>query len=217
MYFCHPSKQLQQAFALKPYQGIAPELAQYLFVGLDANYDKNIEFQSVFVQILEYLKDGVTFWRKNNVHHPFLLSHYKGDGQFFHKSFARIGFGTEHAEKVSFVELLHVPTYGRSSLVLDDLDHAHLDRINHAIMFGAARHIFIPSGVARLMRLTGLFSWMPRNPLGTRDGLDVWYKSESKVVYSHYHFSVFGKFEQRKQAQLRAMRLLVPDIDDTFS
>jgi len=40
MYVPHPSRELTELFAQKPYQGVAPDRAAFLFVGLDANYGK---------------------------------------------------------------------------------------------------------------------------------------------------------------------------------
>jgi len=120
VYILHPSPELRALFAAKPYQGVAPDKATFLFVGLDANYDEAIDFSPVFPFIREYHTDGVAFWRRYGVHHPFLLPQYSGDGQLYHRSFARIGFGPQHANLVSFVELLHVPTVGRDKLARDE-------------------------------------------------------------------------------------------------
>jgi hypothetical protein len=35
--------------------------------------------------------------------------------------------------------------------------------------------------------------------------LKVWRKTGSKTIYWHYHFSVYGKFEQKKAGQLKAI------------
>src|SRR5262245_44968198 len=122
MYLAHPSERLNRAFAARPFQGAEPEKAAFLFVGLDANYSANVEASPIFATLLEYLEDGVAFWRKSGVHHPFLLEEYRGDGRKYHKTFADIGFTPANAADVSFVELLHVPTVGRSKLVADDLN-----------------------------------------------------------------------------------------------
>ena len=118
-YRLHPSGALNRAFAARPYQGAEPEKATFLFVGLDANYSPAIEQNAVFDRVLDYLEDGVAFWKTHGVHHPFLLPQYRGDGQKYHKTFARIGFRPEHAEEVSFIEMLHVPTVGQSKLTID--------------------------------------------------------------------------------------------------
>src|SRR5258706_1318579 len=53
MYAAHPSRELNDLFAHKPYQGAAPELATFLFIGLDANYDEQIAEKPIFPKILE--------------------------------------------------------------------------------------------------------------------------------------------------------------------
>lgn len=203
MYTRHPSDALNALFEAQPYQGAVPESATFLFVGLDANYDAAIEQSPAFATILEYHADGVSFWRKYGVHHPFLLPGYAADGRLYHRSFAKIGFTPAQADQVSFVELLHVPTVGRSVLVPEDLDRAHLAVISRSILQGEAQHVFLPSAVARLMRASKMFPWLTRTPVANCGALDVLYQEGSKTVYSHLHFSVYGKFEQRKREQAR--------------
>lgn len=209
MYHSHPSELLQQAFAARPFQGTEPEKATFLFVGLDANYSPAIEQGPIFSQLLDYLQDGVAFWRAHGVHHPFLLLGYKGDGRKYHRTFAKIGFRPEHASLVSFDELLSVPTYGRSALVPEDLDREHLLRLRSAIEDGCARYIFVPEGVGRLMRGSQLFPWMPTVPCDQDGPLKVWAELGSKTVFWHYHFSVYGRFERAKAEQLRAIGRLI--------
>lgn len=43
MYDTHPSTLLKNTFLKKAFQGVAPEKAIYLFLGLDANYSETIE------------------------------------------------------------------------------------------------------------------------------------------------------------------------------
>lgn len=203
MYHPHPSKILNQAFRTKPYQCVAPDRAAFLFIGLDANYDEAIERSPIFPRLLEYHEDGVAFWQRYGVHHPFLLPSYHGDGKFYHRSFAQIGFRTIHAPLVSFVELLHIPTFGRSSLAPADLDRTHLANVNRAITHGAAQHIFIPDRVARLMRATGMFPWLPPAPLDNGMPLRTWARIGDKTAWWHYHLSVYGKFNEMKIEQLK--------------
>lgn len=210
MYAQHPSKTLNELFSRKPFQGAEPESATYLFVGLDANYSPTVEQNPVFPQLLEYLEDGVGFWKAYGVHHPFLLPAYKkGDGWKYHHTFSKIGFRQEHAPLVSFIELLHVPTSGRSQLEATDLNREHLERLHKAIQNGVAKHVFIPDGVARLMRNFRLFSWLPKQPLGAGNALKLWFESNTKQIHWHYHFSVYGKFEQQKKEQLNAIGQLL--------
>lgn len=77
MFTQHPSVALNDLFASKPYQGVSPNQARFLFVGLDANYDRNIEQSQVFPKLLEYHRDGAAFWRTYGVHHPFMLGKFQ--------------------------------------------------------------------------------------------------------------------------------------------
>ena len=126
---------------------------------MDANYDADIESSRAFSSVLDYHRDSVSFWQREGVHHPFLLSTYprSGKGRRYHANFARLGFVAQHARLVSFVELLHVPTVGKNPLTVADFDPVHLDRVNAAIINGNAEHIFISDKVSRLMRQTGHF------------------------------------------------------------
>lgn len=208
MYTPHPSATLQSLFRSRPFQGADPREAAFLFVGLDANYAPDIESSGAFPSILRYHEDGVGFWQKHGVHHPFLLPGYSGDGKRYHKNFAQIGFSAAHAANVSFIELLDVPTSGRSKLVADDLGERHLGVLRDLILNGPARHVFLSAGVSRLMRETSVFAWLPRNPTGQRDGLDVLWERQQKTVYSHLHFSNYGKFEARRKLEAMAIRRL---------
>jgi hypothetical protein len=208
MFSAHPSPSLNSLFHAKPYQGANPEEAKFLFIGLDANYDAEVEDKPIFAKLQEYHEDGVTFWRNHQVHHPFLLPQYTGDGRFYHRSFSRIGFKPEHAAQVSFIELLHVPTVGRSKLVPEDLSSQHLRMLNEVVLAGAAQHIFVPQAVARLMQASGQFAWLPKRPTEQFGPLAILYRQGTKAVYSHLHFSVYGKFEERKVNEAAAIQSL---------
>jgi hypothetical protein len=210
VYYAHPSQSLNRVFADRPFQGVAPEAATFLFVGLDANYSPSIEQSPVFPQVLDYLSDGVAFWRKTGLHHPFLLPEYRyGDGARYHRTFARIGFGAEHADLVSFIELLHVPSFGRSKLAVNDLDGDHLRRINQAIVGGGVRYVFVPDSVAKLMRATSAFPWLPDRAAGDGGALSIWSRTDTATVFCHYHLSVYGHQEKKKREQIAEIGQLV--------
>ena len=149
----------------------------------------------------------MAFWQRHGVHHPFLLSGYTGDGKRFHRTFSRIGLTPAEADKVSFIELLAVPTSGRSSLVAADLDSAHLKLLHGAMFDGSARHVFVSAGVARLMRQTGRFPQLAKNASG--DGpLPALHSDPDRAVYQHLHFSNYGKFQAQLDRELLAIAAL---------
>ena len=210
MYYLHPSETLRRIFSTRPFQGVEPERASFVFVGLDANYSPDIESSPIFPQLLNYLSDGFEFWRTSGVHHPFMLPAYgNGDGARYHRSFASIGFRSEHASLVSFVEVLHHPTYGRSALDVVDLDRAHLQRLNALVQAGTARYVFVPDSVARLMRRSRAFPWLPNAPHDDGGALTVWHKTATTTVFCHYHLSTYGHQEQKKREQIAEIRRLI--------
>lgn len=214
MYEPHPSHELNTQFAHKPYQGVLPSEANFLFIGLDANYAPDLERSSSFQNVLEYHQDGVAFWQSHGIHHPFLLPEYRGDGRRYHQTFARIGFTPKHAHLVSFVELLHVPTVGRSKLTAQDLDSLHLKWINEAILQGNPKNVFVSAGVARLMRASKAFPWLPKVS-SSSEPLHVLYSQPTCTVYSHLHFSNYGKFQRQMEVEARAIAALIPTGNKT--
>lgn len=199
-------------FSLRaPFKGRSLSRLHSFFVGLDANYGPNIESSPIFPDLLDYLSDGVEFWRRRGVHHPFLLPAYgNADGARYHRSFASVGFRREHAPLVSFVEVLHLPTYGRSALEVADLDKTHLRRLDALVQSGTARYVFIPDSVARLMRRSKSFPWLPDEPRNDGRALTVWHKTPTTTVFCHYHLSTYGHQEQKKREQLSEIRRLIP-------
>lgn len=209
MFQKHGNRELAELFASKPYQGAEPERSRFLFIGLDANYAADIEHNPIFPCLLRYHADGPAFWREASVHHPFLLPAYSGDGKRYHRTFAKIGFTSEHADQVSFMELLHLPTVGRNRLEPVDLDVLHLRRLRAAIFQGGAEYIFVPAGVLRLMRSTSFFNELSSRPRPT-DSLQILFDDGVRQVFQHLHFSNYGKFESRLQAEARAIAALIP-------
>jgi hypothetical protein len=204
----HPSWALNEQFRRKPYQGVPPDNARFLFVGLDANYAADIEGSPIFQKLLQYHEDGVGFWRYNGVHHPFLLPQYKGDGRRYHRTFAKIGFQPMHADLVSFTELLDCPTVGRSRLIPDELNPAHLKALHRAIFRGSARFTFVSASVQRLMHASGMFPELS-SVRRTFGALRVLYEGDDRAVFLNLHFSNYGKFEQQLQAEARAIASLL--------
>jgi len=207
MYQPHPSKKLNQLFRAKPHQGAEPDTAEFLFVGLDANYASDVEGQPSFKTIQQYHDDGVSFWHRHGVHHPFLLAEYAGAGRRYHQNFAKVGFTPKDAERVSFIELLHVPTCGRNLLSVFDLDDNHLNRVNRYIIEGAAKHIFVSAGVLRLMQAIPVFSWLPRKTDSHGTLKTVWTRG-GKSIYLHLHFSNYGKFAAQMRREAEAIYAL---------
>ena len=210
MYEKHPSSELQRLFRERPYQGADPCTAHFIFLGLDANYAATLELTPTFGSVLEYHRDGVSFWRRYGVHHPFLLPSYRGDGRRYHLNFARIGFTASDADKVCFLELLHVPTIGRSKLDVPDLEDQHLTFIDSLVTSRKPRLIFLSAGVARLMRASGRFRWLQsaRQESGL---LPVLHSDGDAKVFLHLHFSNYGKFQEQLDREACAIGRLTRD------
>lgn len=207
-YKLHPSSVLQELFRAKPYQGARPEEAQFVFIGLDANYAPDLEYTESFADVLEYHEDGVAFWHQRGVHHPFLLRTYKGAGRRYHRYFAGLGFSQRHADRVSFTELLHLPTTD-SSLKAADLDAAHLRRLNALINQGGPKHVFVCDQVAMLMRRrSDVFNRLSSTPRLGDAGLLEMHKVGATTVYEHVHFSAWGEWQDRKDREAAAIRTL---------
>jgi hypothetical protein len=113
---------------------------------------------------------------------------YSGDGRLYHQNFAKAEFRPEDAGRVSFVELLNIPTIGRSDLELKDLDPRHLDELNELILCGTRRNVFLSNKVVRLMRRYAPFRRWLRTPIANQI-LPVLHKEDATTVYQHLHFS----------------------------
>lgn len=175
-YDIHPSKVLRDIFASMPipFQGQDPRCSSVIFVGLDANYSAELfEYPRFCEKIFEYHRDGISFWQRYGVHHPFLLEEYplkrNQGGVPYHKKFTRLGLSSELAEKISFVELLDVPTVGSTTekrfWELFNLDHAR--RLDALFTQGSRRQVLLPDSVIKKMQLAGrkygVFDWVPKN------------------------------------------------------
>ena len=202
VYQSHPSLPLHALFRAKPYQGAPPEQAHFVFVGLDANYAPDIERSASFALIEEYHADGVSFWQRHGVHHPFLHPGYVGDrrggGVPYHRNFASIGFKPQDAPCVSFVELLHVPTIGASDLHPSDLDDGHLDRLIALMRDGQSRNVFLCADAVRQLRRHPKFRWLPRAISG--EVLPVLCRTGKTTIYQNLHFSCREQQWRRAEA-----------------
>lgn len=112
----HPSKRLNDLYASKSYQGANPVDAKVIFVGRDPNWVADIEEREMFEHVVAYLTDGIAFWQKHNIHHPFLLESYKGDGRRHHRAFTKLELDSSVASKISFVDLIGFPTIGKATI-----------------------------------------------------------------------------------------------------
>ena len=170
----HPSQELRDLFGGMeiPHQGQDPSKARVIFVGMDANYSPLLsEHPDFFHRILEYHEDGVGFWHRHGVHHPFLLPDYplprNTGGVPYHKQFSAMGLTPEFAEHISFVELLDVPTTGRTDTKLFwqlfNVEHAR--RLDQLFLAGSERLVLLSNNVILTMldikKRHGLFLWLP--------------------------------------------------------
>ena len=168
----HTSSEMVELFNKKPFQGQSPENAKVVFLSSDANYSPEISNHIFFNYILEYQKNGIAFWKKYGCHHPFLLPTYPFNknmaGVPFHRSFSKIGLGPEHAEYVSFLELLDIPTIGNKSqnkkLFYELVSLSHLKYIESLMLGGGNKLFFVSNGVlkdiAKLKKIYPVFKWL---------------------------------------------------------
>lgn len=219
MYQLHPCTELVQLFRDKPYQGTKPEDAEFVFVGLDANFDKNICKQPEYDLVKAYLTDGPAFWREHNTHHPFLVGGYSGEGLPYHLYFEKLGFGPQDADRVSFIELMDIPTVNiDEKLEAKDLNPKHMDRLESLMEGKGARpHVFLCDEAIGLlekfrkrMRDAGRlgrppFEWLPK-PI-PNEVLPKLRESKTSTIYQYLHFS-YRYFPKRMEAQAKAIAAL---------
>lgn len=199
-YGTHPSAELTRLFSAKPYQGADPSNAKILILGNDANYSPEISTYSFFQNIIEYHTDGVKFWEKTGVHHPFLLQEYPFDrrkgGVRYHQNFAKMGFGRKHASDFSFVELLNVPTIGNTGsdiqLFYDLLDSDHLDWLEQLIL-GSSKHFVLVNqtlvrSIGKISKRLGVLRKL-NNALNAVNSPGDVVEMPNGIIYSGYSFS----------------------------
>jgi len=179
----HPSKKLQEVFKRRPYQIQCPEKAKIIFLGLDANWNKEIKTE-FFKETRNYLEDGVKYWKDNGIHTPmlkeiykwdgkrYLKNTYKGGGKRYHTQFCKLGFLPKDAEKICFLELLNVCTYGSSTKNMKKfrelLNENHLNWIRK--IFELDNFICISKTAKEIINELGGFN-------------------RTKNIKVHYHFS----------------------------
>ncbi|MGV9003788.1 hypothetical protein [Flavobacterium sp.] len=198
MFTKHPSDSLKDLYIIKNYQGANPQDAKILFVGKDPNWSSTIDTCEIYELVKEYLSDGVSFWKKYNIHHPFLHPKYKGDGKKYHQAVSRINLSSENADKISFIEIIGFPTTGMSSLnpklfnehLLSDENRNHLVELDE-LLNNPKKSVFLFWGMIDQLKFinkhTGLFS----NFLNIDKSL-MNRTSLNKIgnLYFHKHFSM---------------------------
>lgn len=153
----HPSSELVDLYRKRPFQGQIPEQARVIFLSSDANYSPEISTHPFFKYIIEYQENGVAFWEKYGVHHPFLLPDFPFNkttgGRPFHKTFSKLGLDSDYAEYVCFLELLDVPTIGNKSgnmtKFYEMVSTEHLDYIERLFLGGGEKLFFVSGGVMK--------------------------------------------------------------------
>lgn len=218
----HRSTRLVRMFMAQPWQGCDPMKAKFLFVGLDANYPKDIE--KTLPELFDYINDGVQFWKDGveGVHHPFLLPKFQGrSGKRYHKKFSEIGFKPVHARLVSFVELLHLATEV-GELDLDDLSQEHLFFLRDVFDKGEAKYIFVCRAVTELLRQadrkwhTNWFPWADHSKPEMDGVLEVLRKQNCQIIYRMYHLSCFGWQLEELNQQIAQIRDIVESTADAL-
>jgi len=193
----HPSKKLQDIYSKNAHQGADPNDAKIIFVGRDPNWRIDIEEQSYFHLISEYLEDGISFWEKHDVHHPFMLKLYSGDGKKYHRGFSKINLHKKFAKEISFVELIGFPTVGMAGnnkklfkeILLSKENRSHLQELE-SILNRKDKLIFIAWGLIEnfnlIYKTTGLFKLIASIDKTTMDITTI---NRLNNLIIHRHFS----------------------------
>jgi hypothetical protein len=191
----HTAPRLVSVF--KGYQGQEPSNARYIFMGLDANFSFTIEKNPIIDEVIEYLSDGVGYWKTKSRHHPFLSPSYdKGSGYRYHLQFSKIGLTRDYADKISFVELLGCPTCGNTNhkRFMELLDVDYLKRLD-TLLSSSKREkmVFIARGAyAELFKVGkkfGCFAWLPEPRKFNQNELYTMCISDTLRVHVITHFS----------------------------
>lgn len=114
------------------YQGADPDIANVIFLGLDANWPEDMVTNrpALWKEVQNYLANPVDYWKSTDkkplgpsvrgphLHHPFVTAAMKGygRGRGYHKVFNKeYGYDDCYPDCVTFTELLGIPTYGRTN------------------------------------------------------------------------------------------------------
>ncbi|WP_269226715.1 hypothetical protein [Flavobacterium eburneipallidum] len=194
----HPSKALINLYNLRNFQGANPIDAKVLFVGKDPNWAINIEELSIFELVKEYLTDGVKFWKKYNIHHPFLHPKYDGEGKKYHTAISKLNLESNLANKISFIEIVGFPTTGMSSInnkqfneyLLSQENRKHLIELDK-LLNNPEKLIFLFWGILNYLKYlnkkTGLFKKFSNIDKQSMNRTDL---NKRGNIYFHKHFSM---------------------------
>jgi hypothetical protein len=200
IYKNHDSDTLRKLYKEKPYQGQHPDLAKVLIVGQDANYP--VMGDALLKTIKEYHEDGVAFWEKHDVHHPFLLPDFSSEvgGIRYHKQFRKLALDKRCAKYISFVELLDEATYGNTGKgklkdFTDKVSHGHIAKLETWMINSGDKLIFIPKMVmstylGKVFSKTRMLSWLIKcdKPMALDEPVLLW-SQEGVSIYKYNHFS----------------------------
>ncbi len=194
----HQSEELNKLYLKKNYQGANPNDAKILFVGRDPNWASDIETMRLFRYISEYLTDGVSFWNKYKIHHPFLLPNYKGDGKRYHKIFSKLNIESSFSNKISFVELIGFPTTGNAKsnnklfleYLTSDANRNHLIELD-SFLNDTEKIIFIAWGLIDDLKYlnskTGLFKKFVQM---NKSKMSISELNKYENIFIHRHFQM---------------------------
>jgi hypothetical protein len=207
----HSFNKLGELYKAKPYQGQDPLVAKVIFLGRDANYPQALaeDKSDFFDYIIEYHQDGVAFWEKYKIHHPFLHSenpyNKRKDKRFkagmkYHKVFAKMGLDWRYADHISFVEILNKATCGNTGEDKDrwfynNIDDDHIKMLEEVMSGPGEKVVFIPKTVltvdlVKVRKKTGRFAWLlAANRDSRHDEPDCILKRGNVLFYKCCHFS----------------------------
>lgn len=173
-----------------------------IFIGIDANYPEDIAKYPEFLRrISEYHQDGVSFWKKYGVHHPFLLDEYpfpkNTGGVPYHRNFRKMELSARYADFISFIELLDVPTTGSTNerVFWRLFRKEHVQAIDNLITNGSGRVVFLSNKVLQYMRkmkkLHRTFNWCPDKIVS-----GAFSRIGDTVLFNAKHFSAANSNEE---------------------